>query len=62
MAATKTGYAYISACRQDGREILTAISMFLGSRYAKRSTGMLYDVTGSGKSNMVTCKQEEHIS
>jgi len=24
MAATKTGYAYISACRQDGSEILTA--------------------------------------
>jgi len=62
MAATKTGYAYISACRQDGSELLTAISMFSGSSYPMRSTGMLYDQTGSGKSNMAASKQELHIS
>jgi len=62
MAATKTGYAYISACRQDGSGILTTISMFSGSSYPMRSTGMLYDQTGSEKSNMVACKQEVHIS
>jgi len=62
MAATKTGYAYISACRQDGSEILTAVSMFSGSSYTVRSTGMLYDQTRSGKSNVAVCKQEVHIS
>jgi len=64
MAATKTGYAYISACRQDGSEILTAISMFSESSYPMRSTGMLHDQTGSEKSNMAACKQEvyTHIS
>jgi len=62
MVATKTGYAYISACRQDGSEILTAISLFLGSSYTMRSTGMFYDQTGSEKFNMAACKQEGHIS
>jgi len=62
MAATKTGDAYISACRQDGSKILTAISMFSGSSYTMRSTGMLYDDTGSGKSNMAACTQEVYIS
>jgi len=62
MAATKTGYAYISACRQDGSEILTARSMFSGSRYPMRSTGMLYDQTESMKSNMAASKQEIHMS
>jgi len=33
MAATKTGYDYISACRQDGSEIQTTISMISGSSY-----------------------------
>jgi len=62
MVATKTGYAYISACRQDGSEILTARSMFSQSSYTMRSTEMLYDQTGSGKSNMAACEQEVHIS
>jgi len=62
MAATKTGYAYISACRQDGSEMLTTISMFSGSSNTMRSTGMLYGQIGSGKSNMAACKQEVHIS
>jgi len=62
MAATKTGYAYISTCRQDGSDILTAIFLFLGSSYTIRSTGMLYNQTGSGESNMAACKQEVHIS
>jgi len=62
MTVTKTGYAYISACRQDGNEILTAIFMFSGSSYPMSSTGMFYDQTGSGKSNMAASKQEVHIS
>jgi len=62
MAAIKTGYTYISACRQDGSETLTAISMFSGSSYPMRSTGLLYDQTGSGESNIAISKQEEHIS
>jgi len=62
MAVTKTGYDYISACKQDGSEILTAISMFSGSSYTMISTGMLHEETGSGKSNMAACKQEVHIS
>jgi len=62
MAATKNGYTYISACRQDGSEILTAVSMFSESSYLMRSTGMLYDQTESGKSNMAASKREVHIS
>jgi len=54
--AIKTGYAYNSACRQDGSEILTAMSMFSGSSYPMRSTGMLYDQTGSGKFNKAASK------
>jgi len=36
--------------------------MFSGSSYPMRSTGMLYDQTGSGKSNMTTSKHEVNIS
>jgi len=60
MAATKTEYTYISACKQDGSEILTAISII--SSYSVRSTGMLYDQTGRGKYNMAASKPEVHIS
>jgi len=35
--------------------------MFSGSNYPLRSTGMLYDQTGSRISNMAACKQEVHI-
>jgi len=38
-----------------------AIAMFSGSSYPMRSTGMLYDQTGSGKSNMAASKQEIRI-
>jgi len=62
MTATKTGYAYISACRQDGSKILTAIAMFSESSYTMKSTAKLYDGIGSGKSNMAACKQEVRFS
>jgi len=38
----ETGSTHISACRRDRNEIPTAISMFSGSSYQTRSTGMLY--------------------
>jgi len=58
MAACKQE-VHISACKN---EILTDKSMFSGSSYLMRLTGMLYDQTGSEKSSMAACKQEVFIS
>jgi len=58
----QTESIHSSDCRRDRNEIPTDISMFLGSSYPMRSTGMLYYQTGNGKSNMAASKEEVHIS
>src|SRR5664279_1147325 len=47
---------YVSACRQHRNEISKAILMFSGSTYPMELPGMLYDLTGSGKSKMAASK------
>ena len=42
----------ISAPMKESNEISKATSMFMRSSYPMKSTGMLYDQTGSGKSKM----------
>ena len=48
--------------RQDRNEIPMAIYMFSRSSYSMGLSGMLYDLTGSGKSNMAASIPEVPIS
>ena len=53
---------WISAPIRERKEFSLATPMFSGSCYPMKSTEMLYDQTGSGKSEMVASKPEVPIS
>jgi hypothetical protein len=62
MAAAKTGRTCISASTQDGKEIPTAICMFLGSGNSIALSERLHLETGDPKFKMAAVKPEVPIS
>ena len=57
-----TGSTYISACRDDIKEIPEVKRMFLGSNSSIELRRILCNQTGSGKSKMAASKPEVLIS